>query len=101
MGGQTLEAAITNMNHRDHLVLCGALSGFGVTPHGLGNLFELITKELSVEGFMKHLRNERCDEARDQLSTWLRQGVIQSSEHRLERIDNVCKTILELQRTDH
>ena len=76
VGGQTLEAAITNMNHRGRLVLCSAISGFGMTPHGLGNLFELITKELSVESFMKHLRYERCDEKRYQLSTWLRQGVI-------------------------
>ena len=49
------------MNHRGRLVLCGAISGYGVTPHGPGNLFELITKELSVEGFMTHFRHERYD----------------------------------------
>ena len=74
VGGQTLEAAITNMNHRGRLVLCGAISGYGVTPHGPNNLFELITKELSVEGFMTHFRHERYDEAREQLSQWLREG---------------------------
>ena len=52
VGGQTLEAVISNMNHRGRLVLCGAISGYGVTPHGPNNLFELITKELKVEGFM-------------------------------------------------
>ena len=65
--------------------------GYGVTPHGPGNLFELITKELSVEGFMTHFRHERYDEARDQLSTWLREGAIQSPEHRLVGIENVGK----------
>ena len=96
VGGQTLEAAITNMNHRGRLVLCGAISGYGVTPHGPNNLFELITKELSVEGFMTHFRHDRYDEAREQLSEWLRQGVIQSPEHRLEGIENVGKAFADL-----
>jgi len=96
VGGQTLEAAITNMNHRGRLVLCGAISGYGVTPHGPNNLFELITKELSVEGFMTHFRHERYDEAREQLSQWLREGVIQSPEHRLEGIENVGKAFADL-----
>ena len=96
VGGQMLEAAITNMNHRGRLVLCGAISGYGVTPHGPNNLFELITKELSVEGFMTHFRHERDDEAREQLSQWLREGVIQSPEHRLEGIENVGKAFADL-----
>ena len=64
VGGQTLEAAISNMNHRGRLALCGAISGYGVAPHGPNNLFELVTKELSVEGFMTHFRHERYEEAR-------------------------------------
>jgi NADPH-dependent curcumin reductase CurA len=96
VGGQTLEAAISNMNHRGRLVLCGAISGYGVTPHGPSNLFELITKELSVEGFMTHFRHDRYDEAREQLSAWLREGAIQSPEHRLEGIENVGKAFADL-----
>jgi NADPH-dependent curcumin reductase CurA len=96
VGGQTLEAVISNMNHRGRLVLCGAISGYGVTPHGPNNLFELITKELSVEGFMTHFRHDRYDEARVQLSQWLREGVIQSPEHRLDGIENVGKAFADL-----
>ena len=96
VGGQTLEAVISNMNYRGRLVLCGAISGYGVTPHGPNNLFELITKELSVEGFMTHFRHDRYDEAREQLSQWLREGVIQSPEHRLDGIENVGKAFADL-----
>ena len=96
VGGQTLEAAISSMNHRGRLVLCGAISGYGVTPHAPSNLFELITKELSVEGFMTHFRHDRYDEAREQLSAWLREGAIQSPEHRLVGIENVGKAFADL-----
>ena len=96
VGGQTLEAVISNMNHRGRLALCGAISGYGVTPHGPNNLFELITKQLKVEGFMTHFRHDRYDEAREQLSQWLRDGVIQSPEHRLEGIENVGKAFADL-----
>ena len=96
VGGQTLEAVISNMNHRGRMALCGAISGYGVTPHGPSNLFELITKELSVAGFMTHFRHDRYDEAREQLSHWLLNGVIQSPEHRLEGIENVGKAFADL-----
>ena len=96
VGGQTLEAAITNMNHRGRLVLCGAISGYGVAPHGPENLFELVTKELKVEGFMTHFRHDRYDEAREQLSQWLRDDIIQSPEHRLDGIENVGKAFADL-----
>lgn len=96
VGGQTLEAAISNMNHRGRMALCGAISGYGVAPYGPNNLFELVTKELSVEGFMTHFRHERYDEAREQLSTWLREGAIQSPEHRLQGIESVGKAFADL-----
>ena len=89
VGGHTLEAAISNMNHRGRMALCGAISGYGVTPHGPNNLFDLITKELSVQGFMTHFRHDRYEEARAQLSHWLREGIIQSPEYRLDGIETV------------
>ena len=95
VGGQTLEAAISNMNHRGRLVLCGAISGYGLTPHGPGNLFELITKELSVEGFMTHFATNVMMRL-DSNSVWLREDVIQSPEHRLEGIENVGKAFADL-----
>jgi NADPH-dependent curcumin reductase CurA len=84
------------MNHRGRLALCGAISGYGVAPHGPNNLFELVTKELSVEGFMTHFRHERYEEAREQLSTWLRDGTIQSPEYQLDGIERVGKAFADL-----
>lgn len=96
VGGQTLEAAISNMNPRGRLALCGAISGYGVAPYGPNNLFEIVTKELRVEGFMTHLRHARYEEAREQLSAWMRQGLLVSPEHRLQGIESVGKAFADL-----
>ena len=96
VGGRTLEAAISAMNHKGRMVLCGAVSGYGVTPYGPNNLFDIITKELKVEGFMTHFRHERYEEARNQLSQWLREGVIKTPEYRLDGIENVGKGFADL-----
>ena len=45
---------------------------------------------------MTHFRHERYDEAREQLSQWLREGVIQSPEHRHAGIENVGKAFADL-----
>jgi NADPH-dependent curcumin reductase CurA len=45
---------------------------------------------------MTHFRHERYNEAREQLSTWLREGSIQSPEHRLQGIENVGKAFVDL-----
>ena len=96
VGGHTLEAAISNMNQRGRLVLCGAISGYGVAAYGPKNLFEICTKELCVQGFMTHFRHERYEEAREQLAIWLRGGVIKSPEYLLEGIENVGKAFADM-----
>ena len=98
VGGSVLETAIEVMNHRGRLVLCGAISGYGDTDPAPGpsNMFEVVTKELSIQGFMTHFRHERYDEAREQLSAWLRDGRLVSPEHRLQGIEQVARAYADL-----
>ncbi len=98
VGGPLLETAIDVMNHRGRLVLCGAVSGYGDEEPAPGprNMFEVVTKELSIQGFMTHFRHERYDEAREQLAAWMREGKLVSPEHRLQGIDQVAKAYADL-----
>ena len=91
-------SAISAMNHRGRLVLCGAVSGYGdeEPAPGPNNMFEVVTKELSIQGFMTHFRHERYDEAREQLAAWLREGKLVSPEHRLQGIDSVARAYADL-----
>ncbi len=98
VGGPLLETAIDVMNHRGRLVLCGAVSGYGDEKPAPGprNMFEVVTKELSIQGFMTHFRHERYDEAREQLAAWMREGKLISPEHRLQGIDSVARAYADL-----
>ncbi len=98
VGGAVLETAIEVMNHRGRLVLCGAVSGYGDEEPAPGprNMFEVVTRELSIRGFMTHFRHERYDEARDQLAAWLREGKLVSPEHRLQGIESVARAYADL-----
>jgi NADPH-dependent curcumin reductase CurA len=67
VGGETLQAAIANLNH---------------------NLFELVTKEALMQGFMTHHRVDRYPEAREQLARWIADGKLNNIEYMLEGIEN-------------
>jgi NADPH-dependent curcumin reductase CurA len=88
VGGPVLEAAIAAMNVDGRLILCGAISGYGREEGATGprNLFDVVTKQLKLQGFMTHLRHERYPEARHALGTLLAAGRLKCPEHRLAGI---------------
>ena len=96
VGGEALEAAISNMNHRGRMALCGAVSGYGVPAYGPSNLFEIVTKEIRAEGFMTHFRHDRYEEAREALSEGLRSGALASPEYRLQGIHQIGQAYADL-----
>src|SRR5262249_38306428 len=54
VGGQILEAAIGKMAARGRIALCGMISGYNdarPTP-GPNNLFELVSRQIRMEGFL-------------------------------------------------
>lgn len=98
VGGATLEAAITNMNHKGRLALCGAVAVYGANEpvSGPANMFDVVTKELKMEGFMTHFRHERYDEARAQLAQWLQEGKLKNPEYMLEGIASVPQAFADM-----
>ncbi len=98
VGGAVLEAAISAMNPQGRLVLCGAVSGYGAEEPvaGPANMFEVVTKELKLEGFMTHLRHDRYGEAMTALGGYLSDGKIKSPQHMLHGIDQVPQAFADL-----
>ena len=98
VGGEALEAAIANMNHKGRLVLCGAVAVYGASEpvSGPNNMFDVVTKELKIEGFMTHFRHERYDEARTELAEWLQAGKLKNPEYMMEGIGAVPQAFADM-----
>ena len=90
IGGSMLEAALGNLAVKARVVLCGAISTYGNAEPAPGpsNLFELVTKQATMKGFLCHLEADRYDEARRQLSAWIDSGKIKNVEYMFEGIEN-------------
>jgi len=93
IGGSMLEAALANLADSARIILCGAITKYGATEAvpGPGNLFELVTKQATMQGFMCHFKDQRYDEARQQLTQWLQSGQLKAVEYKLEGIENTAK----------
>ncbi|MEC9201639.1 MAG: NADP-dependent oxidoreductase [Pseudomonadota bacterium] len=91
VGGETLQAAITNMNHRGRIVMIGAVTHYTSEgpPTAPNNLFELSSKEITAQGLMTHFRHDQYDDVRQHLENWLSEGKLKSFEHKLNGIENV------------
>lgn len=98
VGGAVLEAAISCMNAGGRIVLCGAIAGYGAeAPQpGPSNLFDVVLKQLKLQGFMTHLQHERYDEARAALASLLDSGKLKNPEHLLEGIAAVPTAFCDL-----
>ena len=54
VGGETLEAALSALRVHGRIIACGAISGYNAETPGRGpsNLFNVITKRLTVRGLI-------------------------------------------------
>ncbi|MFN3232833.1 MAG: NADP-dependent oxidoreductase [Alphaproteobacteria bacterium] len=90
VGGPLLEVVLDQINEGARIPFCGAVATYGdqaATP-GPSNLFQIVSKWATLQGFMTHTKLDRYPEARGQLSTWLKAGDIRAIEHMYEGVEN-------------
>jgi NADPH-dependent curcumin reductase len=98
VGGDVLEAALANLARRARVVLCGAISQYNATeaPRGPRNYLSLLVNRARMEGMIVFDYEARYDEARREMSAWLRAGRLKSREDIAEGIEHFPEVLLRL-----
>ncbi|NNC50822.1 MAG: NADP-dependent oxidoreductase [Flaviramulus sp.] len=98
VGGDILDAALSNLRMHARIVICGAISQYNTTskPKGPSNYLSLLVNRATMKGMVVFDFAEHYPEAIASYSKWLGEGKIKSKEDIYEGIENFHDTFLRL-----
>jgi NADPH-dependent curcumin reductase CurA len=103
VGGEILNTALTRLNRRGRVVLCGAISQINATelPPGPSNYLQLLAKSARMEGFTTLDFAQRYGPARADLARWIRDDKLHYRDEIVEGIELAPEHLLRLFSGDH
>ena len=96
VGGEILETVLYLININARVLLCGGISsGYDATrpPDGPNNLFSLIIKRATMQGFLVLDYLPRSQQALEDIETWVMEGKLKHREDIQEGIENCPQTL--------
>jgi NADPH-dependent curcumin reductase CurA len=98
VGGETLEAALSALRPNGRIIACGGISGYneGKPRPGPSNLFNMITKRLTMKGFIVRDWLERQGEFEKEVGGYFRAGKLKHKETVVEGIDKAAGAFIGL-----
>ena len=98
VGGEILEAALSNLAMGARIVICGAISSYNASapPPGPRNYMNLLTRRARMEGFVVFDYLTRTEEALAELVPWVMEGKIRYREDVREGLENAPEALLDL-----
>jgi NADPH-dependent curcumin reductase CurA len=100
VGGDHLEAALDVFNDHGRAAICGAISRYNATGTVAGpdNLANLVTRKLTLRGFILSDHQDLADEFRERMTGWFADGRIAYDETVFEGIENAVGAFLAMMR---
>ena len=98
VGGDILDAALTQLRRKARIVICGAISQYNnkAMVKGPSNYLSLLVNRATMEGMVVMDYAKDYQKAAMQMGTWMMQGQLKSKEDIYEGIDNFHETFLRL-----
>jgi NADPH-dependent curcumin reductase CurA len=98
VGGEILNTALTRLNRRGRVALCGAISQIntGELPPGPSNYLQLLAKSARMEGFTTLDFARRYDEARTELASWIHSRKLKYRDDIVDGLENGPSHLLRL-----
>ena len=90
VGGQILDAALSKINMKARIVICGAISQYNskIGYYGPKYYINLLIKRARMEGFVVFDYRDRYLEGAMQMAQWMAEGKIKSKEFIVDGIEN-------------
>ncbi len=98
VGGDSLRAAIANLNPFGRIAVCGMIASYNERQPGPDNLFEIVARKLRVQGFIVGDHAERQPLFRRHVSSLLRDGRLRYRETVRSGIETTFDALLEVLR---
>jgi NADPH-dependent curcumin reductase CurA len=98
VGGLCLEAALSAINWKARIVLCGMVSLYNATelPPGPRNLWQLVARAATMHGFLNREYLADCSAELRELRRWIAEGRLTWREHVEEGLENFHRAFLRL-----
>jgi NADPH-dependent curcumin reductase CurA len=98
VGGEILDAALTQLARGARIVICGAISQYNnTTPiKGPSNYLSLLVNRASMKGMVVFDYADRYGEAAREMAGWMAAGKLKSREHIVEGLETFPDTLLKL-----
>ena len=98
VGGETLEAALSALRGHGRIIACGSISVYNEEKPrpGPSNLFNMITKRLTMKGFIVRDWLDRQGEFEKEVGGYFRAGKLKNKETVVEGIDKAVGAFLGL-----
>ena len=98
VGGTVTDAAIENLALRGRVLVCGQISQYNLEEPELAprNLWNLITKQARIEGFLVFNFEQDHDVARARLASWVRDGSLKYREDIVDGFDQAPRAFIGL-----
>jgi hypothetical protein len=97
VGGETLDACLFGMKEHGRIAACGAVSRYdGAAPYGVQGTPAIISKRLTVRGFIVTDFFSQAAQAQSDLEGWVRSGQMKVLEDIIEGFENLPAALVGL-----
>ena len=98
VGGETLDAAMQNINKNGRVINCGAISLYNETKMPTGPRYEgiMVKKTVLMQGFLVRDHVKEFGPATRQLAQWLNEGKLTYEETIVEGFSNIPQAFIDL-----
>ncbi|KZT44311.1 alcohol dehydrogenase [Sistotremastrum suecicum HHB10207 ss-3] len=99
VGGETLEAALSNMADFGLIIACGMASGYNSAPYHVKNLMSIVAKRLTIRGFIaSDFHGKYRDEFFQEIPPKYAQGHLKIMEENIIGLENAEEAIVSVQK---